>query len=393
MKNLRRVITIFYLLILYVYVVNISNFPSNMIVYNNSDLDLKLCPLLSLDGEILASSTGSYNMYSMNLKFGNLPVKQVNIDISDNIDVVPCGDLVGLKLYSDGVMIVGFSKLEDISGHIVSLEQINDLEAGDRIVKINNKDIKTIDDLKDIINQGNGSNLEITVIDSTGKKEAMSVKPIHTGSNEYKLGLWVKDASTGVGTLSFYIPETNEFVALGHGIVDSDTERLINIDYGEITTTDILSINKGDNGIPGEVRGTVTNVTLGKINQNTNFGLFGKLENQDNLENKTLKLALRNEIKTGEAKILSNIEGGKAKEYSVNIEKIYFNNNEDNKSFVIRVTDEELIEKTGGIIRGLSGSPIIQNDKVIGVVTNVLVSDPCVGFGVFSDLIISNLRS
>jgi len=182
-------------------------------------------------------------------------------------------------------------------------------------------------------------------------------------------------------------------VALGHGIIDSDSESLINIDYGEITTTNIVSIVKGESGSPGEVRGTVNNDVLGTIFENTNFGLFGTIENINITSDKmkTIEIGLRNEIEEGEAIILSDIDGNGVKEYSINIEKIYLNNNEDNKSFVIKVIDEDLINKTGGIIRGLSGSPIIQNGKLIGVVTNVLVSNPQLGFGVFADLILENM--
>lgn len=250
MKNLRRLITIFCLFLIYVYSVNISNFPNNLILYNNSSIDLKLCPFLNLDGEIQTSSTNNYKVYNMNIKLGDIPLKQVNFKITDDIDVIPCGNLVGLKLYSDGVMIVGFSKLEDISGNIVSLEDANNLKAGDRIIRVNDETIKTIEDLKRKVNDSSQNKLKIDAIDTLGNEKTVNVKPIHTGSNEYKLGLWVKDAATGVGTLSFYIPQTEQFVALGHGISDNDTEELINIDYGEITSTSIVSINKGEKGMP-----------------------------------------------------------------------------------------------------------------------------------------------
>lgn len=295
-------------------------------------------------------------------------------------------------MYTDGVMIVGFSEIEDVSGNLVNLGEISELNPGDRIIKINGEEINNIDVLKESINKSKGTTLEIEIINSNNENKIIQVNPIHTGSNEYKLGLWVKDAATGVGTLSFYIPETGKFVALGHGIVDSDTNTLIEIDYGEITTTDIVSITKGIPGSPGEVRGVISDDEVGYINENTEFGLFGNIQDISllDLDEKNVKLALRDEIEIGSAVILSDIEGNGVKEYEVQIEKVYLNNNEDNKSFVVRVTDDNLINATGGIIRGLSGSPILQNGKLIGVVTNVLVSDPKVGFGVFADLMLEN---
>ncbi|MCI8308822.1 MAG: hypothetical protein HFJ45_01090 [Clostridia bacterium] len=227
-----------------------------------------------------------------------------------------------------------------------------------------------------------------------GAQKEVSLTPIHTRSNEYKLGLWVKDAATGVGTLSFYIPETGEFVALGHGIIDSDSENLLEIDYGELTTTNIISVAKGSSGNPGEVRGTVNDDTIGEIQKNSKFGIFGTMSDEENLvldSKEEMEVALRTEIEIGEAEIITDVNGEK-KSYSIQVEKIYLNDLDDNKSFVIKVTDEELINTTGGIIRGLSGSPIVQNGKLIGIVTNVLVSNPTLGFGVFADLVLENME-
>ncbi len=196
----------------------------------------------------------------------------------------------------------------------------------------------------------------------------VAVTPINTGNNGYKLGLWVKDAATGVGTISFYNPENGKFASLGHGIVDSDTGNFIQIKYGEITNTDIVSITKGMAGAPGEVKGIIKNEeVVGEITENTEFGLFGKINNLELLNNEfnsEFDVGIRSELHEGKASILSDIDG-EEKEYEVEIKKIYLNNNYDNKSFVIEVTDEDLINETGGIIRGLSGSPILQDGKLV----------------------------
>ena len=201
----------------------------------------------------------------------------------------------------------------------------------------------------------------------------------------------------GVGTITFYEPETKEFAALGHGILDVDTSKLIDIGKGELVTSKIVSIVKGENGKTGEIKGSIENGTsIGEINKNTFFGIYGKINNSTPLNINTknaIEVANRNEIKTGEASILCTLDDKGPQEYKINIDKIYYNNNTNNKSMLIRVTDEKLIEKTGGIIQGMSGSPIIQNGKFIGAITHVLVNDSKEGYAVFGDMMLKQMRT
>lgn len=241
-----------------------------------------------------------------------------------------------------------------------------------------------------------GNNIEIKYV-REGEEYSTTLNPAKTNNNEYKLGLWVRDAAAGVGTMTFYEPETGNFAALGHGIMDIDTSKLINISKGELVTSKILSIVKGENGKPGEIKGSIENGTsVGEIYENTPFGIYGKIKNTASLgidKNNTVEVATREEIKTGEAKIICTLDNGKKQEYNIKVEKIYYNNNSDNKSMLIKVTDEKLIEKTGGIIQGMSGSPIIQNGKFIGAVTHVLVNDSTKGYAVFGDLMVKQMRT
>lgn len=181
----------------------------------------------------------------------------------------------------------------------------------------------------------------------------------------------------------------------GHGIVDSDTDQLIDIEFGEIVTSQIMSITKGNVNNPGEIHGTILNQkTIGQVEKNTQFGIYGKLDNLTSLNvdvGKAIPVALRNEIQVGDAKILCSLDGKTTQEYDIKIERIYANDNYDNKSMLIRVVDDELIQATGGIIRGLSGSPIIQNGRFCGAVTNVLVSNPEVGYAIFGDMMIKEM--
>lgn len=201
----------------------------------------------------------------------------------------------------------------------------------------------------------------------------------------------------GVGTASFYEKDSGMFCALGHGITDVDTGEIVNIANGELVTTNIVSITKGEKGKPGEIKGSIeTGEKIGDVSKNTSFGIYGTVSQKSKLgidSNDEVEVALRDEIKQGEAEIICQLEDGKKKKYKIQIQKVYTNNNYDNKSMLIKITDERLLEKTGGIVQGMSGSPIIQNGKFVGSVTHVLVNDPTVGYGVFADMMIKQMKA
>ena len=268
------------------------------------------------------------------------------------------------------------------------------IEEGDTIISINNTEILNTDDLVNIVNSSNGNKLDIKYVRDNQSLEC-SITPVKTIENDYKLGLWVRDSAAGVGTVTFYEPSTKSFAALGHGIVDIDTEELINIASGEFVTTKILNITKGESGNPGRIQGTIDNQeNIGIISKNTRFGIYGKVDDTHNLNidyTKEMEVALRSEIQKGKATILCSLDNEKVKEYEIEIEKIYVNNNYDNKSMLIKITDQELLEKTGGIIQGMSGSPIIQNGKFVGAITNVLVNNPEEGYAVFGDIMLKQM--
>lgn len=201
----------------------------------------------------------------------------------------------------------------------------------------------------------------------------------------------------GVGTASFFEPETGMFCALGHGITDVDTGEVVNIAKGELVTTNIVSITKGEKGKPGEIKGSIeTGEKIGDVSKNTSFGIYGTVSQKSKLgisSNDEVEVALRDEIKQGEAEIICELEDGKKENYKIQIQKVYTSNNYDNKSMLIKITDERLLEKTGGIVQGMSGSPIMQNGKFVGSVTHVLVNDPTVGYGVFADMMIKQMKT
>lgn len=378
MKKFKNVITIIFLFILYIYVANISLIPKEIVLLEGEELNLK--KMFGIQTvETAKTSNNNYNVSNLEVNmFGSIPLKDVKVTVIDDIEVVPIGKIIGLKLYTNGVLVVGMSEIEDCNNNLIKPYQNTDIKEGDTILKINENEIQDIDVLKEVVNKSEGENLKLTIL-RDGSILTSNITPVKTDDKEYKLGLWVKDAATGVGTMTYYEPNSKSFAVLGHGITDSDTNNLINIESGELVTSKVISIKKGEIENPGEIKGTILNQqTIGRVSKNTQFGIYGTLDNLTSLNidtSKKMKVALRDEIKIGEAKIICSLDNSnKTKEYRIEIEKIYYDNDYNNKSMLIRVTDSELIDKTGGIIRGLSGAPIIQNGKFIGAVTNVLVT-------------------
>ena len=323
--------------------------------------------------------------------FNLFPVKDVTVNVIPKTKVVPLGKTIGMRLYTEGVLVVGMSEIEGKKPY-----ENSGIETGDKIVEVNNVEIKSTDELIQCVNSANGSSVEIKYINDKNEEEVANITPAKTAENEYKLGLWVRDAAAGVGTVTFYEPSSGEFGALGHGINDVDTYELIDIANGEIVTTNIIDIVKGEKGSPGEIRGIIEGErTIGNVSKNTSFGVYGNMLNTTSLninKESELEVANRSEIKLGKAEIMCELENGKVEKYEIEIQKIFLDNNSDNKSMLIKVTDEELIEKTGGIIQGMSGAPVIQSGKFIGAVTHVLVNDPQMGYAIFGDLMIKQMR-
>lgn len=399
MKIFKKIFIVFLLLIIYVYICNITLLPNNIIIMQGENLNIN--PVLGLylnsNNNIMQASSNLNNPintvgkldFKLDL-FNLFPVKDISVNVIPKTKVVPIGASIGMKLYTDGVLVVGMSEIEGEEPF-----KNSGIKEGDRILEINDNKISNTNELINVVNESEGNNLNIKYVRGE-EVETTSIKPVKNSNNEYKLGLWVRDAAAGVGTLTFYEPESGMFATLGHGIVDIDTSQIINIANGELVTTNILSITKGEKGTPGEIRGTIENgYTLGNIYKNTGFGVFGSLTNTSPLginSNEAIDVALRNEIQLGKAEIICQLEDGKKEKYEIEIQKKFVNNNEDNKSMLIKITDYRLLEKTGGIIQGMSGAPIIQNGKFVGAVTHVLVNDPTVGYAVFGDIMIKQLH-
>lgn len=368
MKNLKKALIIFFLLILLIYVTNINSIPKNIILFQGEELQLNTILGIQIeqknkeDYQTVQTSSSINNTVSSNIGkvdlkvnlLGNIPVKDITVNVIPKTVVVPVGNTIGLKLYTSGVLVVGMSEIEGEDKNKYKPYQDSGIEEGDMIVQIGEKTVTCTTDLIKEVNNSKGKEIEVKYV-REGTAYTTNISPTKTGESEYKLGLWVRDAAAGVGTISFYEPSSGMFAALGHGILDVDTEQLINISKGEAVTSNILSITKGQKGKPGEIKGSIENgKTIGEVYKNTPFGIYGKVNSISALgidTSKTMEVLTRNEIKTGPATIMCTLENGKTEEYDIEIEKVFKNNNSDNKSMLVKITDEELLNKTGGIIQ------------------------------------------
>ena len=405
-KSLLKTIIVVILIISYVYICSIISIPENIVIFEGDNLNLKIATGLSLSSRnqqtvLTASNIGTKKIdkegidkLNLNL-FGGIKLKSVNVAVIPKTTVIPLGTAIGMKLYTKGVLVVGMSQINTDNNEKTKPYENSGIEQGDMILAINNKEVSNTDELIGEVNNSNGNSIKIKYLKNNETLET-SITPVKS-KNEYKIGLWVRDAAAGVGTLTFYEPNTNSFMALGHGISDIDTEKIVEISNGELITANIVSIKKGEKGKPGEMKGTIDSGNkIGEISKNTNLGVYGNVTNKSYLgidSNNEMEVATRSEIKEGRAQIICQLDNNERNKYNIEIEKIYTMNNEDNKSMLIKVTDEELLNKTGGIIQGMSGAPIIQNGKFVGAITNVLVNDPTQGYAIFADMMIKQMRS
>ncbi|MGN6715446.1 MAG: SpoIVB peptidase [Anaerocolumna jejuensis] len=338
-----------------------------------------------------SSSTGNYKIH---LKlFGFLNFKEVTIGVIDQKELIPCGDPIGIYIETDGIMVLGTGVINGADG--LNYEpSLNKLKTGDYITKINDAVIHNKEELIEEIQHCDGKDIKVT-LRRDDKITVYKISPVKTADGEYKIGAWIRDNTQGIGTLTF-ITKDGQFGALGHGITDIDTSLLMEIERGYLYNADIMTIIKGKQGVPGELIGLIKqndDDKIGDIKKNTNQGIFGRVGSgfvRAN-EQEAIPVGLKQEIKLGPATILTCVEN-QVKEYSINIDKIDLNSQSPNKGMVISITDPALIEKTGGIVQGMSGSPIIQNGKIIGAVTHVFIQDSTKGYGTFIENMLNNLE-
>lgn len=335
--------------------------------------------------EVLAVSKNEQNYYYVKIKlFGIIPAKNVKVKVIEKKEVIPCGFQIGIYLHTKGVLVIDTDNVTDVNG-ITTSPAKNIIMPDDYIVSLNNISVSTKSQLIFLINKYGKDDIILKIRRKNAEID-VKIKPVCTGENEYKAGIWVRDDSQGIGTMT-YIDEDGNFAGLGHGINDIDTGNLLDSKNGILYRANIWGINKGKEGTPGGLLGSIEyeeSNELGKITNNTNNGIYGKInekfinEYTDKLE--PMSIGLKQEISEGRAYIRSGISG-EIRDYEIEIKDIDYSS--ENKGMVIKITDENLLTLTNGIVQGMSGSPIIQNGKIIGAVTHVFVDDPTRGYGIF----------
>ncbi len=298
--------------------------------------------------------------------------------------VVPGGRAVGIKLFSDGVMVVGFSQIPAAEGNVVPARTCG-LREGDVITHINAAEVDTMEQVQEQLEKIGGEEMSIRAV-RDGKKVQLTAQAVKCSTDgSYKLGAWLRDSMAGIGTVTYYDPVTGEFGALGHGINDVDTSLLMPMESGGVLSASVTDVKKGEKGEPGELHGQFdTGADVGRLWANTSHGIFGVLEGKDLIEGKAVEVAAQSQVETGKAVIYSNISGEEVRPYAIEIVKLFPHAN-DGRDMMIKVTDPVLLKATGGIVQGMSGSPILQNGRLVGAVTHVLVGDPAQGYGILAE--------
>jgi stage IV sporulation protein B len=329
----------------------------------------------------------------LNLQFfGLIPVKTINVDVVSNRNLVACGNTIGVKIKLDGILVIGISSVASNGQKTVPVRNTG-IRPGSVIIGVNGRETGSIDDLVDEIDQSGGRPLRIKYRSGDEVQEA-TVTPVRSSEDgKYHIGLWVRDSTAGIGTLTFYDTNTGKFGALGHGITDVDTGTLMKVKTGEILESDILGVKMSKSGVPGELKGVFSEGRhLGTILSNTEVGIYGKIDRSamQRVKGRSYPVGVRANIREGPATILSNIDGKNIEEYDIVIQKVSRQNLNGSKGMIIKITDEKLLNATGGIVQGMSGSPVIQDGKIIGAVTHVLVNDPTRGYGIFIETMLMN---
>jgi len=344
---------------------------------------------ITLDqGKHSVSMTASKNGQSeMLLEFAGIPIKKVDVHVLKDFRVIPGGQSIGVKLNTVGVLVVGHHLINTISGK-KSPGEIAGIKIGDIITEINGNKIEKMTDVAPFVQSAGqeGKALDMVISRESGKFTTKLTPLKDKGENIFKLGLYIRDSAAGIGTMTFVHPQSKKYGALGHVISDMDTKQPIVVEDGQIVRSTVTSIEKGSNGDPGEklARFSSDREIVGNIQKNSPFGIFGEMvkDLKNGVMDKPLPIALSHQVKEGPAKILTVVSDDRVEEFDIEIVSTIPQKFPATKGMVIKVTDPKLLKKTGGIVQGMSGSPIIQDGKLIGAVTHVFVNDPTSGYGV-----------
>ena len=319
------------------------------------------------------------------LSWFSLPFQKMQanaVDIDWNTELVPLGIAAGVTFRTDGVLVLGTGGVTNKDGQ--QRHPASALRAGDIIVALNGNRLESKDELIKLVEAAEADKPLHLTINRDGATREEAITPAVSADDIIKIGVWVRDGTQGIGTVTYYNPDTMTFGALGHGIMDVDTKKLMTVRGGQLMESKIIAIQKGKKGGPGELVGEIAkDQVIGRITANTPLGLYGYVTDAAKLPAERMRIARQSEIHEGPAKIRATVSGKETAEYDVYIESVNRFSTDEAKGMVVRITDRNLIAKTNGIVQGMSGSPITQDGKVVGAVTHVFVQNPHKGYGIF----------
>ena len=365
--------------------------------------DVSATDVINVKGETLEDVTGmqsplvieslSSGDATIDLSLFGVTIKSVQVNVSDELMVIPGGQSIGVTLYTKGALVVGITGVDLENGETANPAREAGMLPGDVILSINGNEIENADHLSTIINDVDGT-LDI-VVDRNGRELNLDIQPVKDADGKMRLGIWIRDSTAGVGTLTFIMPNERWFAGLGHAICDLDTGSVLSVKEGEIYLSEIIQVHKGESGVPGEIKGFFSSSTgnMAVIVKNTDYGIYGTLYKDIDIKafGDPLPVANRSEVEVGRASILVTVDSEGVKQFDCEIIKVNEQSLIGQKGLVIEITDQELLGITGGIVQGMSGSPIIQNGKLVGAVTHVFVNNPTKGYGLYADWMIQQI--
>ena len=329
--------------------------------------------------------------YDVNVSFLKiLPVKNSSLTVSERDYVAISGELFGLRLFTEGIIIVGIDEVKTAKGNISPARKAG-LQKGDVIISIDNVKVKSCNEVSEIIEKSSGRVMKLKC-SRKGKTFETDFRTAYSETEgKYKAGIWIRDSAAGIGTMTFFDPQRKTFAALGHGVCDVDTGEILPVFEGDIVKADVNGCYKGQKGKAGELCGVFSSESKGVLYLNSKYGVYGELFSLPETDN-LYPVAFNDEVKKGKAQIVSTVDEKGPQLYDIEITKISEENSED-KNLVIKITDDDLLSKTGGIVQGMSGSPVIQDGKLVGAVTHVFINDPTQGYAIFSRTMLQKMRS
>lgn len=382
------------LLITAVYVLGETYIPDSFNVYAGEEFSYRQ-GLLTLrqrgsGGVAETSATGGDAYNATVMLFDLVPIKTVRVSAIETIEVVPGGMPFGVKMFTEGVIVVGFGDIQTASGPQNPAKNAG-IALGDVIISIDGKKVNGNSDISAIVSASGGRALPVVFVRDE-REYTVNLTPANSRDNSgYKAGMWVRDSTAGIGTVTYINEGSGMLGGLGHAITDSDTGLVMPVGSGEIVEVSITGIKKGQFGSPGELNGLFhSDRTIATLEYNGETGIIGALTNSEFYSGAAIPVALKQQVEKGPAKILTTIDESGPQYYDINIESVSISDTNPTKNIVIQITDPDLIAKTGGIVQGMSGSPIIQNGRLVGAVTHVFVNDPTKGYGIFAENIINS---